>query len=92
MEKPLHTLGLDSLMALQFRNRLDANLGVILSVVDFLKGLSLNQLIDNILQQVATATPSRPMPAKDLTPAIAPDNLDKLSERELDRLLQALLE
>ncbi len=94
MDKPLHTLGLDSLMALQFRNRLDANLGIILSVVDFLKGLSLNQLIENVLQQVAVAgaTPSKPLPAKDLTPAIVPDSLDKLSERELDRLLQALLE
>src|SRR5262249_3476855 len=92
MERPLQTLGLDSLMAIQFRNRLEARLGIVVAVVDFLKGLSLNQLVDNALHQLAAAGPSR-MPEALPTPgaAVAYDDLDHLSERELDRLLQTLL-
>ncbi len=65
MARPLQALGLDSLMALQFRNRLEKNLGVTLSVVDFLRGLDLNQLVDNTLKQLAPvgAAPSLPPPS-----------------------------
>jgi hypothetical protein len=91
MERPLQTLGLDSLMAIQFRNRLEARLGIVFAVVDFLKGLSLNQLVDNALHQLAAAGPSRMPEAPTPGAAVAYDDLDHLSERELDRLLQTLL-
>ncbi len=53
-ERPLQALGLDSLMALQFRNRLERSFESAPSVVDFLKGLSLNQLVDFLLSNVET--------------------------------------
>ncbi|MEE8586575.1 MAG: amino acid adenylation domain-containing protein, partial [Acidobacteriota bacterium] len=43
-QQPLHELGLDSLSALEFKNRIEARLGVILPWTDFLQGPSLSQL------------------------------------------------
>lgn len=94
MERPLQALGLDSLMALQFRNRLEANLGVTLSIVDFLKGLSLTQLVENTLRQLAaTDTAGQVAPVSPTTPdpVVAAESVKNLSEGELDSLLQAFL-
>lgn len=96
MERPLQNLGLDSLMAIQFRNRLEASFGGAPSVVDFLKGLSLNQLVEFLLTRVGAApvdaAANRQLPARGGVPPIAAANIDNLSERELDRLLHALID
>ena len=76
---PLQTLGLDSLMAIQFRNRLEGTFGSAPSVVDFLKGLSLNQLVDFLLGTVETGSeltaPIGPPPAPSVAFPAAPDGI-----------------
>jgi hypothetical protein len=82
-------------MGIQFRNRVEAALGVSLSVVDFLKGLSLHQLVENTV--TALEQPEGPLDqvAVDASPSIptslTAEGVEKLTERELDTLLHSLL-
>ncbi len=99
MSKPLQAFGLDSLMGIQFRNRVEAGLGVSLSIVDFLKGLSLGQIVDNALAELAPSagsqvglTPRRSPKDRALPKSLTTEKVQSLSEGELDTLLQSLLE
>jgi len=91
LDRPPQTLGLDSLMGIQLRNRIDADLGLSLSVVDFLKGLSLNQIIDRMVAGLAE------MPREEVAPGEPPpvdltsEKVDQLPEETLDALLGSLL-
>jgi len=96
MDRPIQGLGLDSLMAIQLRNRLESRLGVSLSIVQFLRGLSLRQLIREILEELeaANGTPPHITAPASIGPngaALATDKLDSLQESELDALLQTFL-
>src|SRR5262249_7963432 len=91
MEMPVQSLGLDSLMAIQVRNRVEAGLGVSVSVVDFLKGLRVRQLVDNIVAQLAPAAQSEPRPAVYRPPTTDQAGVGALSESEVDSLLATLL-
>ncbi|GHO72105.1 polyketide synthase [Ktedonobacter sp. SOSP1-52] len=48
--QPLNRLGIDSLMSVELKNRIRADLGVTIAVTSFLKGVTFEQLIGEILE------------------------------------------
>jgi acyl transferase domain-containing protein/thioesterase domain-containing protein/acyl carrier protein len=53
VQLPLNNLGLDSLMALELQNRIESDLGVVVSMVKFLQGASVTQLTALLLDKLA---------------------------------------
>ena len=47
---PLNAYGLDSLMAVQLRSRIQADLGVVLPIIEFLRGATVSELATAILE------------------------------------------
>ena len=55
--QPLQRLGLDSLMAIELKNRIEADLSVIIPLGSFLHGANLRQVSAQVLDQVLAAAP-----------------------------------
>ena len=93
-DRPVHIFGLDSLMAIQLKNRVEARLEVSLPIVLFLEGSSLAQIaarIESSLSGLDAAPDPDPETAPtDLGELI--DRLDDLSEADLDAILVNLID
>ena len=76
--QPLNLLGVDSLMAMELRARLETALGVTVSVVDLLRGLSGADLAAGVLEQLAPA---------DEEVARLLEEVEQLSQEEVQELL-----
>jgi acyl transferase domain-containing protein/acyl carrier protein len=102
VQQPLSHLGMDSLMAVELKNRIAVDLGVNVPVVKFLQGFSADQAATQVLDQLAAevANPTTP-----LAPAVTQqgehmdrenaeqllENLDQLSDEKVDSLLTDML-
>ncbi|SEM89772.1 type I polyketide synthase [Lihuaxuella thermophila] len=80
VDQSLSTLGLDSMMAIDLKNRMEKKLGVSLAVVDLLKGPTVKQLAANLLPQLE-------LEEDDETAELLAE-LEQLSEEEIQALLE----
>lgn len=82
VQQPVNTIGLDSLMAIQLKNRIEGDLGVNVPVATFLRGASIAQLTSQLLPDLSTET--------DSTTPIPRTTPDALVEHPLSKGQQAL--
>jgi amino acid adenylation domain-containing protein len=61
VDQPVSALGLDSLMAVELQHKVETRLGVVLSMMDFLQGLSVSELAAQALADLSA--PSSTLPA-----------------------------
>jgi len=86
MHKPLTQMGFDSLMAAELRTRISRDLGVNLSLTDFLDGGSVFTLASKAAESTGTPPPATVPDSEALL-----ERLDRMDEGEVDALLQTLL-
>jgi len=99
VQQPLSNLGLDSLMAVELKNRIAVDLKVNLPVVKFLQGFSVDQAVTQVLDQMA-AEAANPTIPQVVAVAQSGDqrnaerllaNLDQLSDQQVGSLLADML-
>jgi natural product biosynthesis luciferase-like monooxygenase protein len=98
LDRPLSDVGLDSLMAIELKNRLEGELGVHVSMVTFLEGPSIRQLAAEVTRELGDAGVAplageamatrleKDLMAAELDPRAAARmlaNLDQMSDEEI---------
>ena len=90
-QQPLTNLGLDSLMAIELKNKVEIDLGITLSMVMFLQGPSIAQLTAQVLSQIESDA-FLLSAAQDPRPAITGISQADAAEREKAQELLATLD
>lgn len=90
LQQPLSNLGLDSLMAVELKNRIAVDLGVNVPMVKFLQGFSVAESATQILEQL-TAEAAVPLLPVAVTSEPVLEDLDELSDEQVHALLTDML-
>jgi acyl transferase domain-containing protein/aryl carrier-like protein/ubiquinone/menaquinone biosynthesis C-methylase UbiE len=105
LERPLNEIGLDSLMMVELKNKIEREVGVALPTVELMRGPSLRSLSQVLLAQVTGADSASSKSEQPIIHPIQPDSngnldgraaeallekIDELSEHEIDALLEQL--
>jgi myxalamid-type polyketide synthase MxaE and MxaD len=93
--KPVNTMGLDSLMAIEFKNALESNLGILLPMVSIMQGPSISQLVRQVLDLLSEQALTNSTASEfDKTPAAEGDLFSAedggLGREEAEQLLAGL--
>jgi acyl carrier protein len=95
IEQPLTNLGLDSLMAVELKNRISSDFGISIPMVKFLQGFSVAQAATQLLDQLTAEAISPSIPALRLDNGDnhedSPANIDELSDEQVDSMLTDML-
>jgi myxalamid-type polyketide synthase MxaB len=98
IQQPLTNLGLDSLMAVELKNRISADLGVNVPMVKFLQGFSVAQAATQLLEQLTAEAgtqsairPLAPTRENDQIGKTLLDTIDELSDEQVNSMLADML-
>jgi acyl transferase domain-containing protein len=91
VQQPLNTLGMNSMMAIELKNRIDITLGVTVAVVELLQGFGVAQLAARLLPQIEAQIAAAAEEPLDLDGPITEDIAQKLTEQLGDAELSDLL-
>jgi acyl transferase domain-containing protein/NADPH:quinone reductase-like Zn-dependent oxidoreductase/SAM-dependent methyltransferase/acyl carrier protein len=100
-EKPLNELGIDSLMTVEMKNRIEKQTGLSVPTVALMRGPTIETLVEALIQQLSGSaevdqhaqaiTKHRPAEEEERQKAEATlENINQLSESEIDALLSSL--
>jgi hypothetical protein len=85
MNRPMNSLGIDSLMAVEIRNRIESDMPVRVQISGLLEGATADDLIANLLGQLQTEAPQRSAGRA----AKIKQELDQMSDEAVRALLEA---
>ncbi len=100
-EKPLTELGIDSLMTVELKNRIEKHTGLSIPTVALMRGPTIDTLVDTLIQQLS-GSPEADLQAEAINKQrlaekeerrkaeAALENIDQLSDSEVDTLLNSL--
>jgi acyl transferase domain-containing protein/NADPH:quinone reductase-like Zn-dependent oxidoreductase/acyl carrier protein len=93
VDRPLNELGLDSLMSVELKNRVEGDVALSLPMSELMQSPTINSLSTAVLGQLAmpTSTPSELPLARQESVAELSATVDRLSDEEVDSLLREMV-
>jgi acyl carrier protein len=100
LHQPLNRLGLDSLMAIEMKNRIELDIGVLIPIAWLLQGPSLAQVAERLARRLMAGDDAVDRPASASTvaasqPVPLPEDLitriDQMSDEEVESLLNSMI-